>query len=98
MELQNLFQNLNIKVVTHALAIVNDLDMRSMAKYDVTINRDLCISCACASGRCPTHARTLSRLLNKHSSNGTIDDTYLERALQAAKLCPQGAIKIERVS
>lgn len=78
--------------------MVNGLDMRSMAKYQITINRDLCISCACASGRCPTHARTLSRLMNKHSSNGTIDDTYIEDVQQAVKLCPRGAIKIERVS
>jgi len=69
-----------------------------MAKYHITINRDLCISCACASGRCPTHARTLSRLLNKHSSNGTIDSAHIEEARKAAESCPKGAIKIECVS
>ena len=77
--------------------MLNGLDMRSMAKYDITINRDLCISCACSSGRCPTHARTLSRLLNTHSSNGTIDERYVKEAQKAADSCPKGAIKISQV-
>lgn len=69
-----------------------------MAKYHVTIDRDLCTSCACASGRCPTHARTLSRLLNKDSSNGTVESDCIEEVKKLAELCPEGAIKIQRIS
>lgn len=69
-----------------------------MAKYQITINRDQCSSCACASGRCPTHARTLARLLNEHSSNGIIENDCIDEARKAAELCPEGAIKIVRIS
>jgi ferredoxin len=71
-----------------------------MTKYKLIINRARCIDCGVSAGQCPTHAKTLSQLLN-HNRRGTCigvfsEDEY-DRVKQLAKACPVKAIIIEKI-
>ncbi|MFQ6075591.1 MAG: ferredoxin [Candidatus Bathyarchaeia archaeon] len=75
-----------------------------MAKYRVTINRDLCIDCGIATGRCPTHARELARVLAKNLDKTSEDvsgvifpEELYNRVKQAVECCPVKAIIIEKI-
>ena len=71
-----------------------------MAKYRVTINRDLCIDCGIATGHCPTHAKELSRLLQKEQesqSMGVFLEPLYNRIKQLVDACPVKALIIEKI-
>ena len=75
-----------------------------MVKYRLTINRELCIDCGLATGRCPPHARILALIFAK-----SLEKTYenevgiifpeklLPRVKKAAEGCPVNAIDIEKI-
>jgi ferredoxin len=71
-----------------------------MAKYRVVINRDRCIDCGISTGRCPTHARTLSQLLSQNREGvflGVFSEDIYDRVKQLVGACPAKAITIEKI-
>jgi ferredoxin len=71
-----------------------------MTKYRVIINRDRCVGCGISTGQCPTHAKTLSQLLNQNQegvSVGIFSEGIYDRVKQLAEACPVKAIIIERI-
>ena len=72
-----------------------------MVKYRLSINRDLCIDCGIAIGKCPHHARVLARILaNDECENelGIIfSENLYDQVKQAAEGCPVKAIIIEKI-
>ena len=71
-----------------------------MTKYRLIINRTRCIDCGVSTGHCPTHAKTLSQLLNQNRRGNCIgvfsEDKY-DRVKQLAKACPVKAMIIEKI-
>lgn len=77
--------------------VVNEIHM---TRYKVTINRDRCVDCGISTGQCPTHAKTLSQLLNQNRTGtfgGVFSEDRYDRVKQLAKACPVKAIKIEKI-
>lgn len=71
-----------------------------MTKYRVVINRDPCVDCGIATGRCPTHAKTLAQLLNQNregASIGVFSKGKYGRVKQLAEACPVKAIVVEKI-
>jgi ferredoxin len=75
-----------------------------MVKYRVFINRDLCIDCGAQTGRCPTHAIMLAKILAddrlKKSRNGsevTIPEDLYQSVKKSSEACPLKAIIIEKM-
>ena len=71
-----------------------------MTKYRLIINRTRCIDCGVSTGQCPTHAKTLSQLLNQNSTGtciGVFSDDKHDRIKQLAKACFVKAIIIEKI-
>jgi ferredoxin len=71
-----------------------------MTKYKVIINRDRCVDCGICTGRCPTHAKTLSQLLSQNRegvSVGVFSEDIYDRVKQLAEACPVKAIIIEKI-
>ena len=71
-----------------------------MTKYRVTINRDRCIDCGIATGRCPTHAKQLLRLLNEDqepTSLGIFLEPLYDLIKHLVKACPAEALIIEKI-
>ena len=75
-----------------------------MVKYRVFINKDLCVDCGIETGRCPTHARTLARILTNNRVNKSKDefmaiipeDLY-QSVKQVSENCPVKAIIVEKI-
>ena len=75
-----------------------------MIKYRLSINRELCIDCGLATGRCPPHARVLALIFAKNLEQtcenevGIIfPETLFPRVKKAAEGCPENAIIIEKI-
>ena len=71
-----------------------------MVLYRVIVDRTLCIACVISTGRCPTHARVLSRILNKNqedTSMGVFPEDLYPRVKQIVEACPVKAIIIEKI-
>ena len=71
-----------------------------MAKYRLIINKTRCVECGVSTGQCPTHAKTLSKLLDKNRKGacaGVFSDEEYERIKQLVKACPVKAIVIEKI-
>jgi ferredoxin len=75
-----------------------------MTKYRVFINRDLCVDCGIDAGRCPTHARLLSRLLSddrveksQNTNVAIIPEDLYQSVKRAAEGCPAKAIIVEKI-
>lgn len=71
-----------------------------MTKYRLIINRTRCIDCGVSTGHCPTHAKTLSQLLNQNRNDpciGVFSEDKYDRVKQLAKACPVKAIIIEKI-
>lgn len=75
-----------------------------MAKYRVFINKDRCIDCGIDTGRCPTHARVLARILANNRVTrapdvfmAIIPEELYHRVKQAADKCPMHAITVEKL-
>ena len=75
-----------------------------MAKYRLSINRELCIDCGLSTGRCPPHARVLAivfaKSLEKTYENevGIIfPEALYPQVKKAAEGCPVNAIIIEKI-
>ena len=75
-----------------------------MVEYRLVIDKDRCIDCGLSSGRCPTHARLLARILkenNKKTSNerilvGVFSEEDYDQVKKLAEGCPEKALIIER--
>jgi ferredoxin len=71
-----------------------------MTKYKLIINKTRCVECGVSTGQCPTHAKTLSQLLDQNRKGACIgvfsEDKY-GRVKQLAKACPVKALIIEKV-
>jgi ferredoxin len=75
-----------------------------MVKYRVFINKDLCIDCGIETGRCPTHARTLARILANNRVNkskdvfmAVIPEDLYHIVKQVSENCPVKAIIVEKL-
>lgn len=80
-----------------------------MAKYRVTINRELCIGCGVAAVTCPEvyemgsdngKAKIVDKYnveTNDNISIGIIPEELCECAKSGAEVCPVAAIKIEKI-
>jgi ferredoxin len=71
-----------------------------MAKYRLIINKTRCIECGVSTGQCPTHAKTLSQLLNQNRRGiciGVFSGDKYDRVKQLANACPVKAIVIEKI-
>ena len=75
-----------------------------MVKYRVFINRDLCIGCGVETGRCPTHARTLARILANNRVNkskdvfmAVIPEDLYHTVKQVSENCLVKAIIVEKI-
>jgi ferredoxin len=71
-----------------------------MTEYRVIINRDRCVDCGISTGKCPTHAKTLSQLLSQNRESvsvGVFSEDIYERVKQLAEACPVKAIIIEKI-
>jgi ferredoxin len=71
-----------------------------VAKYRVFINRDRCTGCGVSTGRCPTHAKTLSQLLSQTQegeSAGVFSEDIYDRIKQLAEACTAKAIIIKKI-
>jgi ferredoxin len=75
-----------------------------MVKYRLSINRELCIDCGLATGRCPPHARVIALIFAKsleaicENEVGIIfPETIYPRVKKAAEGCPVKAIIVEKV-
>ncbi len=75
------------------------MDKICMTKYRLIINRTRCIDCGVSTGQCPTHAKTLSQLLNQNRrcAPGVFSEDKYDRVKQLARACPVRAIVIEKV-
>jgi ferredoxin len=71
-----------------------------MTKYRLIIDKKRCVECGVSTGQCPTHAKTLSQLLNQNRKGTCIavfsKDKY-DRVKQLTKACPVKAIIIEKI-
>ena len=70
------------------------------AKYRIIVDRDRCVDCGIATGRCPTHAKMLSCLLSTNqagSSMGVFSEDIYDRVKPLVDACPVNAIKIEKI-
>ncbi len=76
-----------------------------MVKYRVVINRDRCVDCGISVGRCPTHARSLARVLGQNrkqtpgerpSSRVFSEDLY-DYVKKLVEACPEKALIIEKI-
>ena len=75
-----------------------------MAKYRVFINRDRCIDCGIETGRCPTHARELARILANNRVTlaadvftAIIPEELYHSVKHASEKCPMNAIIVEKI-
>ena len=70
-----------------------------MTKYKLIINKARCIDCGASTGQCPTHAKTLSQLLNWNGegTHGVFSDDTHDRVKQLIRACPVKAIIIEKI-
>ena len=76
-----------------------------MTKYRVYIDRDLCVDCGINTGRCPTHARLLSRLLSddrveksQNTNVAIIPEDLYQSVKDTAEACPVKAIIVEKIA
>ena len=76
-----------------------------MTKYRVFIDRNLCIDCGIDAGRCPTHARLLSRLLSnerveksENMNEVIIPEDLYQSVKDAAEACPVKAIFVKKIT
>ena len=75
-----------------------------MVKFRVSIDRNVCVNCGIETGRCPTHARVLAKILADERVKITEDkieaifpeDLYTS-VKEAADCCPVKAIIIEQI-
>jgi ferredoxin len=71
-----------------------------MTKYRLIVNRTRCIDCGVSTGQCPTHAKTLSKLLyqnRKGTCIGVFSEDKYDRVKQLAEACPVKAIIIKKI-
>jgi ferredoxin len=72
-----------------------------MVKYRVTISKELCIDCGISIGRCPTHAKSLSKIVacsgDLEVLSGTFSEDFYPRIKELAESCPVKAIIIEKI-
>jgi ferredoxin len=71
-----------------------------MARYKVTINKDRCVGCGISTGQCPTHAKTLSKMLTSNRRGawiGVLPEDEYESVKQLANACPVKAIVVEKI-
>jgi ferredoxin len=75
-----------------------------MVKYRVSINKNLCVNCGTETGRCPTHARVLAKILADErvkTTGDTIEAVFPEDLYPSVKAvaecCPVKAIVIEQI-
>ena len=74
-----------------------------MVEYRLVIDKDRCIDCGLSSGRCPTHARLLARILkenNEKTSNerilvGVFSEKDYHQVKKLIEACPEKALIIE---
>ena len=69
--------------------------------YRVIVDRDRCIGCGISIGRCPTHARLLSQILesdHKGMSGGIFSEETYDRVKKLVDECPEKAIIIEKIT
>jgi ferredoxin len=71
-----------------------------MPKYRLVINKTRCLECGVSTGQCPTHAKTLSQLMNwdrKGACTSVFSEDKYDLVKQLAKGCPVKAIIIEKI-
>jgi len=79
-----------------------------MAKYRVTVNKDVCIGCGVCYSTCPEvfepddegKSQVVSNLRSSQSqsmSEGIIDDSFIQCAESAKDTCPVQAINVEKM-
>lgn len=75
-----------------------------MVKYRVRIDRNICINCGIETGRCPTHARVLAKILanervktTENKIEATFPEDLYNSVKEAAECCPVKAIIIEKI-
>ena len=69
--------------------------------YRVIVDRDRCIGCGISIGRCPTHVKLLSQILESdHTgmSMGIFSDEIYDRVKKLVDACPEKAIIIEKLT
>jgi ferredoxin len=76
-----------------------------MVQYRLVIDKDRCIGCGLSSGRCPTHARLLARILKKNNEKmsermvvGVFSEEDYDQVKKLAEACPEKALIIEKKS
>ena len=75
-----------------------------MVKFRITIDRDSCIDCGISTGRCPTHSRSLARLIDNYCEKisndtflGSFSEDLFSHIMELAGSCPTKAIKIDKI-
>lgn len=76
-----------------------------MAKYRLIIDRERCTDCGISTGRCPTHARLLARILTKNNEKKSGKRTLMgifpvedyNQVEKLAEACPEKALIIEKI-
>ena len=75
-----------------------------MVKYRVFVNENLCNGCGAQTGRCPTHAIVLTRILAdnrveklRNSSRVAIPEDLYQSVKKASECCPLNAIIVEKI-
>lgn len=75
-----------------------------MVKYRLTFNRDLCVECGLATGRCPPHGQVIERIFAQnrdkiYENEGGIvfPEVLYPRIQQAVDGCPENAFIIDKI-
>ena len=74
-------------------------------KFRIAIDRDSCIDCGIATGRCPVHSRSLARLIDQYCEKisddifvGSFPENLFSHIIELARSCPTKAIKVEKIA
>jgi ferredoxin len=76
----------------------------NMVEYRMVVDRDRCTDCGLSTGRCPTHARLLARILKENNEEMSLERTVVgvfseedyDQVKKLAEACPEKALIIEK--
>jgi ferredoxin len=71
-----------------------------MPKYKLIVKKTQCVGCGVSVGHCPTHAKTLSRLLNQNRKEAHVEvfsEDIIDQVRQLVKACPVKALIIKKI-
>lgn len=79
-----------------------NIPVNVMVKYEIQIDRTMCIACGTCYGLNPDHfepgqeekSKVIGGETDENSSSGTFDDEEIERAKEAEESCPVSAITV----